>query len=873
MEVNMSLSRSFSVAVFLLISAFSGHCQFFDDFSDDSSGLVCWNGDTAHFRYTSSTAIPVEQRPALQLNTTGSGKSVIYALQPWNSMMEWSAWFKLSFNPSASNHVRFYLTGSTSFPAITEDAVFIGVGMDNDLVGLYYESAGQTVPLIIDTVNIYNQSTNQLRFKVVCKSNHWFLYTNPTGGNTLTLVDSIFYPVTPDIALAGVECRYTSSNATKFYVDDVLCGGLTIDTLSPFLREFSLKDPFQISLKFSEPIHSSNSQNLAGFTVSNPVGKPLLCVITDSDPSTVHLHYPFAFPDGQQLTLTLCGITDRAGNVMVDSVISFTWYTALRNDVLITEIMADPSPAVKLPESEYIEINNVASFDISLCGWTLWIDNTRIPLPCMVLPGDGYLLLVNENDTSLWEGYTYMAGLSKLQLKNEGACLALQDFKGNLVHAVCYLSAWHATTHQADGGYSLELKDSENPCDQTGTWCSSRDVTGGTPGKQNSFFNPFSDIKAPATLKVSVINDMLLQVSFSEPLDTMRNMLILFEVENIPGAISSFSLKTPLYNQVDFHLAEHLLPDKIYHLVQKDTLKDCAGNFSLGAKLPFGIPAIPDSADLVFNEIMFIPSVYGEEYIELYNNSNRIIDLSMCVLARIDTLEMVVEDIYPLTDQVALLFPDDYAVITRNVDKVLANHPNAKPGKVHLSSKLPSLPDQGGDYIISGQNGRWLDRMTFLPAFHAPGISDTRGIALERLSVSMSGSRRENWYSASAASGWATPTRSNSQGPSSSLIAGKPRVEPSWFSPHSTLKNNLAFVFLDEIPVGTRAGIIVVDESGRTVRHLLRESIAASGDCIPWDGTCNNGALCPGGVYIVCVYLYQEQMGYRKYKIPVVLID
>ncbi|MBP5708871.1 MAG: lamin tail domain-containing protein, partial [Bacteroidales bacterium] len=40
-------------------------------------------------------------------------------------------------------------------------------------------------------------------------------------------------------------------------------------------------------------------------------------------------------------------------------------------DVVITEIMADPTPVVGLPEVEYIEILNRTDEDIYLDGWTI----------------------------------------------------------------------------------------------------------------------------------------------------------------------------------------------------------------------------------------------------------------------------------------------------------------------------------------------------------------------------------------------------------------------------------------------------------------------------------------------------------------------
>ena len=42
-----------------------------------------------------------------------------------------------------------------------------------------------------------------------------------------------------------------------------------------------------------------------------------------------------------------------------------------RYDIVIDEIMADPSPQVGLPSNEWIELNNTTTFPINLQGWKI----------------------------------------------------------------------------------------------------------------------------------------------------------------------------------------------------------------------------------------------------------------------------------------------------------------------------------------------------------------------------------------------------------------------------------------------------------------------------------------------------------------------
>ncbi|MFO7722535.1 MAG: lamin tail domain-containing protein [Bacteroidales bacterium] len=847
--------------------------QLADDFSSGMFSTQGWRGDTTHFRFTSSSAVPPAQHPAIQLYTSGTVTSAIHASAPWSAMLEWSAWVKLSFNPSASNFARFYLTPGKGFPADPDQCLFVGIGMVNDRIGLYQHDGGQFVTLIQDTLNLMNQSTNQVRVRVKMKNHWWYLETDHTGGDNFITVDSVFLQLAPDSALAGIFCQYTSSNATKFYFDDIYCGMLWIDTVPPALLSAIARDQYQADLWFSEALNEIVMKDPGCFEADHQVGNPLLIFADPTDPTRIRLVFGNPFPDGVPCIISIKSVSDKSGNIMRDTVAEILWYNAMRNDVLITEVMADPSPPVRLPESEYIELYNNTDLAISLCDWFLWIDATRIPLPCMTLNSKTHLILVNEKDTSLWQGYTTLLGLPKLTLKNDGACLAIQNHLGALVHSVCYQSGWHATTLHGEGGYALELRDLLNPCDQRETWTTSTDISGGTPGQSNSPFPSFPDMKAPIPLKVSVPDNQTVMLTFSEPIDTIRPMTTLFAIEGMADPWASFELIAPLYQNVYFTLKQPILPDTVYFLVQSDTLADCTGNYSLNNRLPFGIPTLPDSLDVIFNEIMYKPDDNGAEYIEVYNRSGKIIDLSGCLLARTNTVNFIFSDLYPLTDESSLLFPGGYAVVTRDVQRLLSRHMHADPGSVFLASSLPSLPDLGATYAIVGQHGRIIDLLQYSDDWHAPSLADTRGIALERLSSDMPALRKENWFSAAAGSGWGTPTHPNSQSPPGAAGNIRITVDPPWFSPSGLQGSQLTYLHIQQIEPGSLLSVCVFDEAGRPVRHLVREAVAGKTEMWPWDGYSDLGKICPGGVYVVQVTIFQMPGHHSRFRVPVVLIS
>jgi hypothetical protein len=71
-----------------------------------------------------------------------------------------------------------------------------------------------------------------------------------------------------------------------------------------------------------------------------------------------------------------------------------------RYDVVINEIMADPSPPVGLPDFEYVEIFNTTNRYINMRGWTFHVGTVEKPVPDLIMqPGEHILFVPNS---ALW---------------------------------------------------------------------------------------------------------------------------------------------------------------------------------------------------------------------------------------------------------------------------------------------------------------------------------------------------------------------------------------------------------------------------------------------------------------------------------------
>jgi hypothetical protein len=204
-------------------------CQINDNFSDGNFNMnPTWSGSTDVF--------VVNANQELQLFNTTGGQSYLSA-QTTNSTIdnkEWRIKVKQTFAGSENNNSRIYLVAnesnlsfvnSTSGSNTTGYFLKLGEGGSNDAIKIFrddgplgiVELAAGTLGLVASSFNIYIQV---LRDNV----GNWSLNVDPSGGANFISEFSIFDNTYNQTNFFGLSCIYTSSNATKFYFDNIYFG-------------------------------------------------------------------------------------------------------------------------------------------------------------------------------------------------------------------------------------------------------------------------------------------------------------------------------------------------------------------------------------------------------------------------------------------------------------------------------------------------------------------------------------------------------------------------------------------------------------------------------------------------------------------------
>lgn len=524
-------------------------------------------------------------------------------------------------------------------------------------------------------------------------------------------------------------------------------------------------------------------------------------------------------------------------------------------DVLFNEIMADPTPVAGLPESEYLELYNRSNTQIDLTGWELTIGSNSFVLPAVQISSDGYLIVTTKGDTSKFSSFGKVVGLftSSTTLNNTGQYMKLENRDGSLIDWISYDDSWYGDEFKAQGGYSLEQIDPRNPCGDKTNWKASKANKGGTPGSKNSIYAKNSDMISPDLVRVGVSNDSTLLLYFSEPMDTVELLKPSnYQVDQGIGIPTELRVAGSSYTTVELHLQQPLQQHIIYHLTIQKNLTDCAGNVTPAViSVPVGLPEMPDSCDVVINEVLFNAKTGGADYIELYNRSSKMINTRNVLIGLREN--GAIKNLCRLSDPGFLMAPGDYLVLTEDVEKIKPFY-TIKSEKCFLNlSCIPSLDDKASTIVLLNDTFGRVDEFSYSETMHLASLKNLDGISLERVNPNRLTQLTSNWHSAAETAGYGTPGYQNSQFLKDTAINESVTLSDELFSPDNDGYKDVLQISYKFNKAECRLQVTVFDASGRMVKRLLNNELVGTSGAFTWDGTGDSGKLCGIGMYVVFI--------------------
>lgn len=744
--------------VFLLLSGmcFPLSAQISDNFSDGNFDQnPVWQGDAANFIVNASGE--------LQLNATAAGTSVLAVQGNIPTSATWDFHFRLGFSPSNQNLLRIYLQANDAALS-TGNGYFIEIGEtgSNDPIRLFRQDAGVKTQLGVGQAGLVAVNPDIHLFVTRTFSGDWTVEA-ASGAGTLvqqfTCNDAAYAGGT---LFFGVQCVYTVSNINKYFFDDLSISTGAPDTVPPVLLSAAADDDTHVTAHFNEPLDPLNAIDTFNYAINNGIGKPVSATL---------------LPDGKSVQVTLAaplftgsflfralGVKDLAGNANSLQEVDFQYVkidVAAPLDILINEIMADPTPVQGLPDAEYIELYNRSAKTIDLSS--LRIKDATGPFVALpsfsLLPGAYVALTAPGNAAALGAataGPVLGISVSTTILNNDGDMITLANAAGDVIDRVTYDLSWYHDAAKQNGGWSLERINPELFCLGKDNWTACPSANGGTPGLPNASLSLLPDTTPPHLSSITTESSSSLLLVFSEGVDQpAAGNSQAYRIA--PGIqVASVELQSEL-NQVRLLLASPLQSGILYHLTAAASLTDCSGN-SVPATdtLFFGLSETPTRFDIVVNEIMAQPNPpvglpANVEWFELYNRSNKIIDLSS---VRVQDLSGS-----PATLPAYILAPGQYVAVTALANVALLKASSAGP--VLGAAISTALLNDDGDVIqLTSLSGAVIDRVAYERSWHTETGKDAGGWSLERINYDLPCLGSENWQSCPALIG-GTPGAKN----------------------------------------------------------------------------------------------------------------
>jgi hypothetical protein len=577
-------------------------------------------------------------------------------------------------------------------------------------------------------------------------------------------------------------------------------------------------------------------------------------------------------PD-QNYIVTVSNIKDLAGNTMAAAQFPFSWHRANTYDILINEIMADPSPPVNLPDAEYVEIYNMSAYPVDLRNWVLLLGSNEKLLPQFTLPAGGYVILCDDGVKPLLEPYGTVIDFSSFAVTNAGGTIILKNAEGSVIHTVTYSDDWYQGSYKKDGGWSLEMIDPLNPCGEATNWIACNNNDGGTPGKINSVFAANPDLVPPSISRVGVNDETHITVWFTESCDSTHiSDKTNYTIDNGIGNPLFVSTKSP-----DFRLAELTLPSALtagvlYTLTSTNSITDCAGNPLLtGTSARFAIPSAPVADDIVINELLYDPPEGCVDFVEVFNRSSKVIDLKDLVLVNYDTINQVILDYNEISKQPFLILPGDYFVLSTDSASLKKYYYSANNQAFINMNTFPTMNNDEGVVALTTKGGTVIDLVAYTADMQYPLLTSVDGVSLERISPDRLSGDKTNWHSASESVGYATPAYKNSQFGITITDQNVITLSPDIFSPDNDGYNDNLSIAYTFGASGNTANITIYDAKGRLVRRLVNNELCGTSGAFSWDGITDNRLKASIGRYIVFVEIFDMNGNVKRYKKATVL--
>lgn len=475
-----------------------------------------------------------------------------------------------------------------------------------------------------------------------------------------------------------------------------------------------------------------------------------------------------------------------------------------RHSVVVSEIMANPKPIdSSMPNAEYIELYNRTDKKINLAGWQVFCGRGKATIEAGEIAPNGYIVLCSAAHKAAFEQFGEVAQMKSLpSLANKRGLITVKD----------------------------------------------TDDKGGTPCTANSMKAANADNVQPELSAVGLVGSSSCVLIFNKEMNDSAAVRVSNYLSS-DVAIASAKVVEPKADRVVLTFSPALAADTVE--ISASNLRCVSGFVLNGATSRLARPQEPQVGDLIINEILYNPDEGVGEYVEVFNKSNKVINLAnICITSRLGSGQLKAPR--AVTADSILLFPYKYLLISNDIRSVCSVYSCGEADGVRCDTVLPTLPNKEGNVVLCTANNYVLDELNYADGMQSPSVVNSRGVALERISPMLSTDDKSNWASASFAENYGTPARRNSQYSATTSTADKHYwLDYETFTPDGDGYRDLLTINYKLPESGYSISATVYTPTGLRVKTLANNLPAGTSGVLRWDGRNDTDAICEVGIYIV----------------------
>lgn len=379
---------------------------------------------------------------------------------------------------------------------------------------------------------------------------------------------------------------------------------------------------------------------------------------------------------------------------------------------------------------------------------------------------------------------------------------------------------------------------------------------------------PAPDTQKPVLVSATIKQPDKILLQFSEIIDFSKMSV---SIKNTSYSYTDIvSLQSGKIIEIQYNTNFEL--GRMYE-IQLDGIVDLVGNKMDMLNKKIGIPQAADVGDLIWNEVLFDAPADGQEYVELMNRSDKVIDLAKVVFAtrKTDgTLNTAVS--IPFGNFVG---PQEIVALALNPDSVLRYFNLIFDNQIVATNNWYSLNNESAKLVLCNiAKDTIYDEVYYNKNWHHVLISDTKGVALERINPNRGTQDATNWHSAASEVNYGTPGYKNSQFRLLDETIPEKAVwcDPEVFSPDNDGNADICYVRYNTEYAGFVANVAVFNAGGIKIADLAQNQLLSTEGYISWDGKTARGTNAETGIYLLYFEMFQPATGQKKiFKLPLVV--